>query len=102
MNPTYAGRVELPENLKALFRTITMMVPDYVQVAQIYLYSVGYQNAEVLARKLVTSLKLCGEQLSVQNHYDFGMRSLKACLTRAGELIRLISLSEDLLILKVL
>ena len=38
----------------------------------------------------------------MQNHYDFGMRTLKACLTRAGELIRLMSLSEDLLILKVL
>ncbi|XP_073442216.1 dynein axonemal heavy chain 10 [Dendrobates tinctorius] len=103
MNPGYAGRTELPESVKALFRPVVVIVPDLQQICEIMLFSEGFLLAKNLAKKMTVLYKLAKEQLSKQHHYDFGLRALKSVLVMAGELKRgSPDLSEDVVLMRAL
>ncbi|OEH75761.1 axonemal 1-beta dynein heavy chain dynein heavy related protein [Cyclospora cayetanensis] len=103
MNPGYAGRSELPDNLKALFRPATMTVPDMAMICEIMLMSEGFQEARIFAKKMTVLYELARAQLSKQHFYDFQLRALKAVLVTAGSMKRMAPESpDDLLLIRAL
>ena len=88
MNPGYAGRSNLPDNLKKLFRSIAMSKPDKELIAEVMLFSQGFSQARKISKRAVPFFDLCSCRLSKQSHYDFGLRALKSVLVSSGGLKR--------------
>lgn len=63
----------------------------------------GFEDSRTLARKMVKLYKLASEQLSQQDHYDFGMRAVKSVLVMAGSLRRSQpDLAEDVMLIRAM
>ena len=88
MNPGYAGRSNLPDNLKKLFRSVAMSKPDKELIAEVMLYSQGFKQARQISKLTVPFFDRCEVQLTKQAHYDFGLRALKSVLVTSGGLKR--------------
>ncbi|ODV62102.1 dynein heavy chain [Ascoidea rubescens DSM 1968] len=88
MNPTYAGRSSLPENLKKQFRSFSMDKPDREIITEVILISQGFttskQISKIIAGFFVDLQKVAQKEL----HYDFGLRSIKSILSNCGKIKR--------------
>jgi dynein heavy chain len=89
MNPGYAGRSELPDNLKASFRWCAMVVPNLDKICENMLLCEGFNKATSIASKFITLYTLSNDLLSKQKHYDWGLRGIKSLLRQAGGLKRI-------------
>ncbi|KAJ3189734.1 Cytoplasmic dynein 2 heavy chain 1 [Gaertneriomyces sp. JEL0708] len=91
LNPAgkgYGGRQKLPDNLKQLFRSVAMTHPENELISEVILFAEGFRNARELGRKIVAIFTLCKQLMSKQQHYDWGLRPLKAVLGQAGQLLQ--------------
>ena len=92
MNPAgkrYGGRQKLPDNLKQLFRPVAMSKPDNELIADISLHSEGFKDPQLLGQKLVGIFSMASRLLTVQQHYDWGLRALKTVLKGCGNMLKM-------------
>jgi dynein heavy chain 2 len=63
-----------------------MGAPDNELIAEVNLVTEGFVDAKDLASKIVSLFRLSRQLLSPQQHYDWGLRALKAVLN-SGKLM---------------
>jgi dynein heavy chain len=86
VNPGYTTRSILPDNLKSSFRTFALITPNYHKIAEVRLFSFGFEWADDLARKMINVYNLCRTQINFQKHYDHSMRTINSTIELLREL----------------
>ncbi|KAM9820319.1 LOW QUALITY PROTEIN: dynein axonemal heavy chain 2 [Neosynchiropus ocellatus] len=104
VKPGCPGHVDLPDDLKSMFRPVAMVMPDSMLIAEVTLLGEGFQDCKTLAKKVSTLHSLALQLLSRQDHYDFGLRALSCLLRHAGRKRRCcpdVSDEEEILLMAV-
>lgn len=95
MNPGYAGRTELPQDLKKIATAVSRMtVPPYTDIVKGMLMQEGSIKFDTLAVKVIQIQTYFKETLPKLAYLDFGLRAVKSWIVCAGALMRS-GLDED-------
>lgn len=76
-----------PQNLKAQFRTVTMLAPDVLTITEAYLCSYGFNSPKILSKKLFCTLDMFETIIGNDYRYNLGIREIKKVL-RLCELVK--------------
>jgi hypothetical protein len=103
VNRGYAGRTELPDNLKTHFPSCAMMVPNFIFISEIFLFSGGFSTLTSLSVTLIVLFDLYIKQLSNTYHYNWRLKVIKTIPITSGKL-KIVDLeaSEILLLVKLI
>ncbi|XP_063775387.1 uncharacterized protein LOC134910927 [Pseudophryne corroboree] len=71
-----SGFQRLPNDVQAIFRTISLVVPDHTVLLKAKLTSLGFKSAKALATRLQLISELLKEQLSEEYHRHFSLQSM--------------------------
>lgn len=87
MKPVCSVQSESTQNIRSLFRPISMIAPDMSLIARVLLIAEGFEDAARVARKLTLCFHMAGKQLFFEYHHcDFGLRALTAVIRWMGVL----------------
>lgn len=99
LTPRLAGRSTVPDNTRTLFRTVAMVIPDFLRICEIELFAGGLASGKILAKKILTAHELCADLFATEVNYDFGLRAIKTVLRTAVHLKLRFPDQDDTLIL---
>ena len=81
------GRISASRHVHETRVHLTMVAGGFF-FAEEAVRTVSVRAGRKCAQKMVATFRLCSEQLSSQDHYDYGMRAVKTVITAAGNLKR--------------
>ncbi len=86
VNPGYTSRKDLPENLRVIFRPVSIIAPDAEKITEVKLFAAGFATASILVTKLIDFCNQCKNLIPEKKYFDFGIRGIMAIIACAQEL----------------
>uniref|UniRef100_A0A8C5PKA2 Dynein heavy chain n=1 Tax=Leptobrachium leishanense TaxID=445787 RepID=A0A8C5PKA2_9ANUR len=74
---------DLSGDVRAVFRAVSLVIPDYSVLLKAKLTSLGFRNPKLLATRLQLISELLREQLPEEYHQHFGFQSMTDVIHRA-------------------